>query len=393
MRRQRDIILVLLITFLYHTMNQMFVPTLPLYISDLGGSEVVVGVLVSLVSFGSIFGKMYLGRVATQHSNLFVLRIGLVIATVVLFFYLPFWGFAFLAIVRFLQSIGLAGFVTGAQGLLSDFTRPENRGFFFGVFSAMIGLGMMVGPLLGNYLAENFGYPTLFWGTALVVGLAAILSFVLDEKDIKGQGGMGRSYRPHPPWKNKELVVICGAIFFAATINGSTMSMLSLHARHIGLGTTAIFFFLFALLFTVGGSFAGYLSDRFGRLALIIPGFLFLITGTLLLAFLQDVKILVVSGICAGIGLGVLNTVLISMVPTYSKNAADAVNDLAFFSNAFDSGIVLGSFGLSWLAAYSFSAFWLAIAILMSLGLVLFIKYNPEKSNLELELNQSEACS
>lgn len=46
MTKNKEIVLVLLITFLYHTMNQMFVPTLPLYISDRGGGEVVVGGIV-----------------------------------------------------------------------------------------------------------------------------------------------------------------------------------------------------------------------------------------------------------------------------------------------------------------------------------------------------------
>ncbi len=152
MAKHKDTILVLLITFLYHTMNQMFVPTLPLYIIGLGGSEVVVGVIVGLLSLGAIVSKAFFGKMATRHSSLLVLRIGLVIATFVLFLYQPFFGFGFLALVRLLQSVGLAGFVVGAQGMLSDNTRSHNRGLFFGIFAATIGLGMMVGPLLGSFL-------------------------------------------------------------------------------------------------------------------------------------------------------------------------------------------------------------------------------------------------
>ena len=85
MTKNKEIVLVLLITFLYHTMNQMFVPTLPLYISDRGGGEVVVGGIVGLLSVGAIVAKAYLGKTATRRSNLFVLRIGLVTATLVLF--------------------------------------------------------------------------------------------------------------------------------------------------------------------------------------------------------------------------------------------------------------------------------------------------------------------
>src|SRR5690554_1239635 len=176
MVKYKDILLVLMITALYHTMNQMFVPTLPLYITGLGGNETVVGAIVGLLSLGALVAKVYFGKIATRYSNLLVLRIGLVLATIVIILYVPFLGFAFLALVRLLQSIGLAGFVTGAQGLLTENTKPHNRGLFFGIFAAMIGLGMIVGPVLGTFLAENHGYTPLFWGAAFVVGLAAILS-------------------------------------------------------------------------------------------------------------------------------------------------------------------------------------------------------------------------
>lgn len=369
----------LIITTLYHTMNQMFVPTLPLYITELGGSEVVVGAIVGLLSLGSIVSKIYFGKLSATHSSLLVLRIGLVMATVVIFLYLPFWGFAFLGLVRLLQSIGLAGYVTGGQGVLSENTESTNRGFFFGLFTAMIGLGMMVGPLLGTFLAENYGYSILFGGAALVVGVAAVLSFLMGRSADATQSALNKDYKPHPPWKNRNLLVVSGSMLFAATIMGATASMLALHARSVGIMNPSVFFVIFALTFTLGSSFSGFLSDRFGFSALIIPGFCLLIHGLLLLSFLNGLAIMVISAMLCGVGLGSVNTVLLAMVPSYSVNEVDAANDLAFFSNAFDLGVVFGSIGISWIASKSFMAFWLTVAGLNVLGLFLYLRYNPEK--------------
>ncbi|MGB4430692.1 MAG: MFS transporter [Limnochordia bacterium] len=129
MAKHRDVILVLLITVLYHTMNQMFVPTFPIYIAERGGDEVLVGLLVGLIPLGSIVAKSFFGKMSTRRSNLLVLRLGLIVATLVILLYFPFWGFGFLALVRLLQSIGLAGYVTGSQGLMAEQTTPANRGF------------------------------------------------------------------------------------------------------------------------------------------------------------------------------------------------------------------------------------------------------------------------
>jgi MFS family permease len=378
MTKHKDIILVLLITFLYHTMNQMFVPTLPLYITGKGGSEVVVGAIVGLLSLGAIVSKFFFGTMSTRYSNLLVLRIGLVLATVVLFLYQPFLGFGFLAVVRLLQSVGLAGYVAGAQGLLSEKTKSQNRGLFFGIFAASIGMGMTVGPLLGSFLADSFGYSTLFWGATVIVGVAMILSFVIGRSGGLGPG-MGRTYQPHPPWKNRNLLVLSGSIFLATSVLGATSSMFALHAKAVGIENTGLFFGIFALIYTLSGAASGYLSDRFGRSALIIPGFGLLIAGILSLTMLNGTLILVLAAVLCGVGFGFVNTVLMAMVPGYSINAIDASNDLAFFSNAFDLGIVLGSIGLSWLATYSYALFWVGVAAANVLGLLLYIKHNPEK--------------
>lgn len=378
------VILVLLINFFYHTMNQMFVPTLPLYITQLGGGEVVVGVLVGLLSLGAVLGKVYFGKLATRTSNLLVLRVGLVVATGVLFLYLPFWGFGFLALVRLLQSIGLAGFITGGQGLLAAYSKPSNRGLFFGIFAATIGLGMMVGPLFGSYLMENLGFSALFLGASAVVGVAMLLSFLIPSEPKETRANRV-DYEPHPPWQNRSLVIISISMFFGATVQGATMSMLTLHALDVGITNSALFFALFALMFTVGGAVSGHLSDKWGRGALVIPGFFALIIGLLALANLQNMTTLVIGGLCTGLGLGFVNAVLLAMVPDYSVNSEDMPNDLAFFSNAFDAGVVMGSLGLGWVAARSFNTFWLVVAGLNVAGLIIFARHNPEKQNQSVQ--------
>ncbi|NLL47732.1 MAG: MFS transporter [Firmicutes bacterium] len=379
MGRFKDLTLVLMITFLYHTMNQMFVPTLPLYITGLGGSEVVVGVIVGLLSLGSIGFKVFFGKLATRRSNVLVLRIGLVVATCVMLLYQPFLGFAFLGVTRLLQSLGLAGYVAGAQGLLSENTRADNRGLFFGVFAAMIGLGMVVGPLLGSFIADHAGYSALFWGGMMVVAVAMVLSFLIDGKSGHTGPSMGRKYQPHSPWKNRDLLVISGTMFLSASIMGATSSIFTLHAGAVGIANASLFFSLFALTYTLSGALSGYLSDRFGRTAMIVPGFCLLIIGLLFLTMLNGNTIMVLAAVCIGIGFGFVNTVLMAMVPGVSVNAIDASNDLAFFSNAFDLGIVLGSIGLSWLATYSYGLLWLAVALTNVFGLLLYLRFNPEK--------------
>jgi hypothetical protein len=66
MKKHRDILCILGITFLYHTMNQMFVPTLPIYIASLGGGEGTVGVLVGMLAAGAVIFKLYFAQITSS---------------------------------------------------------------------------------------------------------------------------------------------------------------------------------------------------------------------------------------------------------------------------------------------------------------------------------------
>ncbi|HBG00226.1 MAG TPA: hypothetical protein DDW87_01440 [Firmicutes bacterium] len=211
-----------------------------------------------------------------------------------------------------------------------------------------------------------------------------VLSLPIEGK-ADGGLGMGRQYQPHSPWKNRDLLVLSGSMLVAAAVVGATSSMLTLHARAVGIVSPSLFFSVFALAYTLSGAVSGHLSDRFGHNALIIPGFGFLILGLLLLAGLNGLAILFLAAVVVGVGFGCVNTVLLAMVPGVSVNQVDAPNDLAFFSNAFDVGVVLGSMGLSWLAAKSYSLFWVAVAALNILGLLLYVRHNPEKRSIKAQ--------
>ena len=374
MKKHRDILCILGITFLYHTMNQMFVPTLPIYIASLGGGEGTVGVLVGMLAAGAVIFKLYFARVAVGKGHLYVLRIGLLTAAAAPLLYIPSLGFGVMGLARLIQSIGLAGFVVGSQSLLADYGTENNRGLLFGVYSAMIGVGMVVGPLLGLYLFEAVGVIYLFGGAALVTWLAVILSWLINEKPQEDAEAVG-SYQP---FQNVPLLVICASMLAASMVYGAQSSFVTLHARAVGINNPAVFFSVFALLYTISGAVAGHLSDRLGRTVLVVPGFFLMILALLVLAGLKGTVSLVVGAFLSGLGFGTVNAVLLTMVSDYSSKQ-DLPRDMAFFSNAFDLGFALGAMGLGVVARYSYSAVWLVLTVVVFGGLGVFQLRNPER--------------
>lgn len=68
---------------------------------------------------------------------------------------------------------GSLAFPPAALALLGDFAPEKGRGTTMGVYSVVISLGTVVGPLLGGYLLDRYGVSSLFYA-GLVILIAAL---------------------------------------------------------------------------------------------------------------------------------------------------------------------------------------------------------------------------
>jgi MFS family permease len=81
---------------------------------------------------------------------------------------LGFWfGVPFLV----LFGIGCFAFPPAALATLGDLAPERGRGTTMGVYSVMISLGTVIGPLLGGYLLDRYGMESLFYsGLVILIG-------------------------------------------------------------------------------------------------------------------------------------------------------------------------------------------------------------------------------
>jgi EmrB/QacA subfamily drug resistance transporter len=114
-------------------------------LSDLYGRKRVVLVGIALFLLGSL-----LCGVATDATQLFASRA--------------------------LQGAGAASIFTSAFAVLGDLFSPAQRGRYSGVFGAVFGVASLVGPLLGGWLTDTFGWRWVFF-INLPIGAVA-LAFV-----------------------------------------------------------------------------------------------------------------------------------------------------------------------------------------------------------------------
>jgi EmrB/QacA subfamily drug resistance transporter len=94
------------------------------------------------------------------------------------------WSTNSLIVFRGLQAIGAAMLASNGPAIVTGNFPAEERGRAFGLVSTMTYLGLTIGPSLGGWLTQTFGWKTVFYVNVPVGLLALTLCKVYIPKDI-----------------------------------------------------------------------------------------------------------------------------------------------------------------------------------------------------------------
>ena len=164
-------------------------------------------------------------------------------------------SYAELVIVRLIQGVATANLAT-AQAYIADVTTSENRARAMGLIGAAFGVGFILGPFFGGWLAQfSYKLPGL-WAAGL-----ATLNFFLAWARLKEslapvrRTPQGLTDPPRPGFVDVAARVLYDLFTFRALRDA---------LRIPGVGTVAALFFVHILAFTqLEATFALLLCDRF----------------------------------------------------------------------------------------------------------------------------------
>jgi EmrB/QacA subfamily drug resistance transporter len=93
---------------------------------------------------------------------------------------------------RVIQAIGGGGFMPCAAGIVSD-EFPEARQRYIGLFSSIFPIGAIIGPNIGGWMVEAFGWRSVFWFNVPLGVVVLVLSRMLLKagKDSGSASGSG----------------------------------------------------------------------------------------------------------------------------------------------------------------------------------------------------------
>jgi MFS family permease len=94
-------------------------------------------------------------------------------------------GFVAFLISMIVMTLGELVLVPTGTALAANLSPPDMRGRYMGVYGLSWSLGFGIGPVIGGLLNDNIA-PVAIWFGALVMGLLAMLGFVLLNQQLRG---------------------------------------------------------------------------------------------------------------------------------------------------------------------------------------------------------------
>ena len=173
----------ILITVLLDAMGiGLIVPVMPDLIQEVDGGDLATAALwggvlsTSFAVMQFIFGPV-LGGLSDRFGRRTVLLISLVVMTadyLVMAMVSSIW---LLLIGRLVGGITAATQSTAAA-YMADISKPEKKAANFGLIGAAFGMGFVIGPLIGGFLAE-YGTRAPFYAAAILAALNAAFGWVI----------------------------------------------------------------------------------------------------------------------------------------------------------------------------------------------------------------------
>ncbi len=323
----------------------LLLPTLPLFIKNIGGTESQVGLVAGVFTLTAVVLRPIVGGLLDRYGRRLFIIWGLLLFILSMYLYNWVTTIAFLLVLRVLHGASWALSTTAVSTSITDIIPMSRRGEGMGWFGMAMTVAMAIGPTLGLWVLDEGEFPSLFWlATGLsFVAFLLVLATRIPEHATSSSGKL--------VFIEKSVLPLTVSLFFLAVAYGGITTFLPLFGVSIQVNS-GVFFFVYALALTLARPIAGKLSDRIGEAYVIVPGLAVTVLSLVVLSFSESVVGVIISAILYGLGFGsaqpALQAANLRLAPSDKRGVASAS-----FMTAFDLGIGLGSIILGWVSQHT----------------------------------------
>jgi len=363
---------------------------LPLYIQQLGGNEIEIGMVMGVYSGVGIVCQPLIGPWVDVIGRRPFMLIGIGLTVAASLLAAAPGSVPLLAVVRALQGVGFSMFFVASFSYVLDIIPPAERGWALGIYGVSGFVSTAVAPLIGEWLIRTVGFRALF-ALSAILGLG---TFVLVWPVREAPRGVGGPLRLAPGAVRAALEDVLHRHMFVTMFfglgSGTIFAFLPTFAEDLGVTTLSLFYTAYSLAAIAVRVAGGRLIDTHGRRAVIVPSMFVQVAATGVLALLGALvtrtsatpvlPALFVAGLLAGAAHGFLYPGLAALVTDTTPDERRAAV-VGIFSAMFLTGSTAGAFTFGWVAnAAGYGAMWAALTALLLVGCLVSLRLAPAKA-------------
>ncbi len=314
----------------------LLMPVIPLYIEgDLGGGGLAIGVASAAMGIAAMAFRPFIGPLGDRRGRRFLLQAGSAIAGVSMV--LLVWADSVPLVVacRVLTGVGEAAAFVGAAASVQDFAPPHRRGEAASYFSVAVYGSLAIGPLIGEWLFEN-------WSFEAAAVAAGLLCFVAVAFGMAAPNEVPELAPPkpdkllHPAAVRPGLTLLFGLLGYIGFLAFGVV-----HAEDIGLGVVGAPFAIFAVIVVTLRLLGSALPDRLGPTRTTTIAMVTSAAGLLLIAAIREPVGLYAGTVLLAFGQAFLFPGLFAHVVD-SAPESERSHAVASFSFFFDGASAIG---------------------------------------------------
>ncbi|MGR3811758.1 MFS transporter [Jiulongibacter sp. NS-SX5] len=296
-------------SFLFFSSFNMLIPELPDYLTGMGGED-YKGLIIGVFTLTAGLSRPFSGKLTDTWGRIPVMMVGAFVCVICGVFYPIVNTIALFLVLRFVHGFSTGFKPTGTAAFIADVVPFTKRGEAMGIYGFVTSLGMAFGPFMGSWIADQFSLNTLFYCSSVFAFLSVAILFSMKETlaPEKRQGfnlrllKMKRSDIFHPAiWP--VVIVVFLSTFGYGTVLTLTPDLSKIH----GLQNKGIFFLIFTLSSLLTRILAGKISDRKGRVSVLIFGSITMMLALGLTSVTSSVYFFYLGGFFFGIAWGVIS--------------------------------------------------------------------------------------
>lgn len=297
--------LLLLSNVLFSASFGMILPELPAHLASLGGED-YKGLIIGLFTLTAGISRPISGKLTDLIGRVPIMIIGSVVCVVCSLCY-PFvtsvFGFLFLRLVH--------GFSTGfkptaSTAYIGDIVPDLRRGEAMGVSSISGNFGLSGGPILGSFLATAYSIDVMFYVSSAFAVISIIIILGMRETLPEKQ-----PFRPGMLLLRRKELVLRKALppavvtFFMYLPYGAILTIIPDQCDYLGIENKGMVYASFTACSMLSRLVAGKVSDRYGRIPVIIVSSVAAALSLAALGFSGGALMLYITIGLAGFALGI----------------------------------------------------------------------------------------